>query len=864
MIRKLVFLALLLFSHTAGAFQGPLNPPPLKEGQFVYTVPPGYAPDGMSPSQLTQLNGELAKLHNPFYVVVLEDLPQLGDNHRAYARTNGFKGDNETLRVEVTTAMLMEDWASQGGVESLYDARNAGVFVIAFDPRKYAWHPSQVALHDLRMNQTAQKPYTDLFVAAAKTRPADYGRGIGQLAQAYDEYVFDQTDPIRIAQRAEISRRANEQRQLWAAQGALDKQILRLSELLTEDEYLPPNVTLYKATWERANRVRHTNNPKDMLREAETMTPSVDVLEKYVDEQRTTARNEFLEQAGTVAIIVFLSLGSIFLLLLRRRQQKWEWTLFRSSYANWTNRVSYAQSRWAEHYMDRDSVKGLDKVTGKTKALWDQTTVLVDNILIRINAMQKHADACKDMFSKGSYFNFQPYKQAAKALSAPFEFDTGTINESDLFGAETVILTVNPQTFTIETEEMFRDSINGWKRLQTAAKERIGQACDDFPHTTLTNMFAMAEKHGIPVRWLHKHPLYGDETSDLSFYTELDALRLVDPVAYLERLSHEQVAEKQLEQDLKQLVTTASTVSEFRDAQWEFRSDTLVAPEDDPNVTLNAARMADHKFTAMLITSDSVDEVTGQGKQVASLYRKVRQQQSEIEAAITMVVKAIQVTTGMANRIEDNIKAATNVVQAASKVHKQIQPAKMALGAALQYIGEGDTLLKQAKETLERKHHLDAHRLADKARQAYQEGHNKIADASRYCQTLDAEKKRFQFQMKQLTTAQSDLTAKMKRFGSHAKPLKGFVVPVETGAVNDFAALTATVEHQESMWRSQVRQAESAYEEEQRSIRRRREAEDHQRRQILHSYNSSSTSSSFGGSSGDFGGGGFGGSSGDF
>lgn len=49
--------------------------------------------------------------------------------------------------------MLMEDWAAQGGVKSLFDSRNSGVFLLSFNPRKYAWHPSPVALNDLNSTE---------------------------------------------------------------------------------------------------------------------------------------------------------------------------------------------------------------------------------------------------------------------------------------------------------------------------------------------------------------------------------------------------------------------------------------------------------------------------------------------------------------------------------------------------------------------------------------------------------------------------------------------------------------------------------------------------------------------------------------
>lgn len=114
MNRKLALLVLsiLFLPATAMAYKGSIPPPRLVPDQYVYTIPPGYTPEGLSAMQQQQLNGELRRLHFPFYVVILQDLPRLGDAQYSYARSNGFTGDDNKLRIEVGTAMLMEDWAA--------------------------------------------------------------------------------------------------------------------------------------------------------------------------------------------------------------------------------------------------------------------------------------------------------------------------------------------------------------------------------------------------------------------------------------------------------------------------------------------------------------------------------------------------------------------------------------------------------------------------------------------------------------------------------------------------------------------------------------------------------------------------------
>ena len=71
----LAFLFLIgVLSPSVVFANGPISPPRIQEGQFVYT-PDNCTPNGMSQAQQATLNGRLANLHNPFYVVVLCDLP---------------------------------------------------------------------------------------------------------------------------------------------------------------------------------------------------------------------------------------------------------------------------------------------------------------------------------------------------------------------------------------------------------------------------------------------------------------------------------------------------------------------------------------------------------------------------------------------------------------------------------------------------------------------------------------------------------------------------------------------------------------------------------------------------------------------
>lgn len=855
----------LLFPTVALASKGPIPPPTLKEGQFVYS-PDNCAPEGLSKAQQEALNGRLKNLHNPFYAVVLCTLPTLNSDQKAYARSNGFRGDSETLRIEVSTAMLMEDWAA--GQPDSFDPSNSGVFVIAFKPRKFAWHPALRAKNELGLDHRAQDPYTQKFVRAAKQRPADYGSGIANLAMDYDAWYFDRTDPVRIAERKEAERKRQEQLRLQAAQAALDAEILHLSDLLEETDYLPADVESYEEALSQARGVRKKNEPEEMLAEASTLKGSVEVLDHYVSEQRTKYRIEVTLLILKWLLILSL-LGFIGWRLIRRRGQQQaliaEWNAVLSA---WDLKVRNAHDRWAEHYLQREDIIGLDKVTGATKELWDETTSQVDAILVRIRAMQAHQVDCEKIFKRGSYFNLAPYTNAVTAFDEPFDFDTEKVNTADLFGGETQVFKVRPEDFAKDTAALFETSIEGWKKLQQAAERRLSTAADDFPHDNMDKLFELVEKHNIPERWLAQHPLFGDDKSDEAFYKTLDEVREVDPLAYIERLHEELAKEKALFEEIERLVAVNIEVKTQRVETPPDLSATRVQAKDNPEVTLAAARQAEDRLAGLLATATDVDVVEKQGEKVSELYRKVRQQTAEIQSALGRAENAIKEAKTKGETAKKARSSGADRVAQASKVHQKTRSASDSLKASDSFLSEGDRLVMDAESALRESRHLDAWRKADRARAAFVSAIGQTKAAVAHCEQLDAEKASFESKLANMESIRNEFDRKMRGYGSYARnlaPVKKPSVP----DVADYAALLLLLTHQENVWRQTTRTASSNYEAEQARIRaeqakkererRRREEEARRRRS---SYSSSYGGGGFGG--GGFGGGGFGGSSGGF
>lgn len=875
MIRKLLFvLAMLLLPLAAAAYQGPIAPPTLEQGRFVYTIPGGYTTAGMNASQLESLEGRLDKLHNPFYVVVLRDLPQLNQHQRAYARSNGFRGDGETQRVEVATAMLMEDWAALH--PNVYDPSNSGIFVIAFNPRKFAWHPSLRGKNAAGVAGRAQDQFTSKFISAAKTRPADYALGIANLASAYDEHVFDRLDPVRIAQRREAAVRAAKHRRLVAAQGALDTEITRMTDLLTQDKYLPADVSGYKAALVAGREVRATNDAEKMLTGAGTLKGSTDALDEYVTARQTEARNAMMWFA-TKLLFAFVLFALLVIYLRNRRQKQRELVdTFTTAHTDWAQLITNAHNRWFEHYAQRDNIVGLDDVVGRTKALWSKTTKQVDDILVRVVALQKHIDKARATMTKGHYFNLAPFKQAINDLNAPFDFDTNEINSADLFGSETIVLSVDPCSFRDETAALFKSSLDGWKRLSNASQARNSAADKDFPHTNMDSLFASCEQNDIPVRWIEQHPLFGDDESDKTFYTTLDELRENDPVAYVEQVAKHHADEDALLRVVARLVAAKKQLASSRPATPPRSgvSATKIMPADDPSITIADARQAEDVFAGMLMTEHDPVCLENQADRVTSLYSQAAAQDAMIVSAMESVKASIAAADAAKIEATSQMSNTRAIMRKSAKAHSRMRPAQDSMATADKYFKQAAQYAYNASAKLSMDRHLDAQRLADKAASAFAAVNNMCSKARKHCRALDAERAAFEAKLSSMESTRSRYARKMRNYGNYAKRLPAVAAP-RVASVADYAQLLAGLNQQESTWRSRCRQAERDYDAEQARIRReeerrrrQRREEEAARRRRQSSYTSSSSSSfgggGFGGGGGGFGGGGFGGSSGSF
>jgi len=858
----------------AFAYNGTLAPPELVEGQYVYTIPADYSPEGIGRGGLDDIQAVAANLHHPFYVIIVDSLPDLSPDQRADSRSKGYTETGIELQASYAVDRLAEDWAA--AYPDIYEVQTSSVFLLSFNPRQYRLLAGSRWKAELGLEKKGLEPYDDPFVAAVTGSPKDPKGGIINTMTKLDEHIYDQTDPVRVAERQAQRERELEERRRNRARGNLDEQITRMQGLLNENpRFLPADVAAYETLLAQGQDVRANDDTAYMAAQADKMVGSADVLEEYVRAEKAEHR-----AAITLNIIkwalIFGALGFLFGLVIRRKRSLDELRgRYRDISLEWHEKIGNAAQRYVDAYMEREDIIDLGEMEGKTKVLWDEVTSGVDDIWKSIQGLKKHVTECDGLASKGGFFNFGPLQTALLDIDSPFDFDTGVINREELFGGDTKTIRVEPSRFTDQLEEQFRDNRHGWDRLKDAAEAWGSMPSTLFPHTGMDMLFAKADRCGFPHAWIDDHPLFGDDESDEAFYEVLNNIRAADPVAYLDRIKDERANESKLMRRATELsealdalaAVSSPVVPDFGDAELDA--------EDDPVVTLTAARHAEHLLAGVLAEyapQKNVSPVKEQAQHAASLFRKVASQVAIVESAIKGAEDAIgDAREFQSSKVVEAEKMARKRFEEVTNVHKHTASVRQSIDAGVRVVKRAQELLMEAQTTLQTRRYVEAQRLADQAFQTFQTARNHWLDAVKRCDDLDRDKANYERKVAHMESRRSDVIRRMKRYNGRTSKIAVFQRPQVGQDSTDYAACLAILDRQEREWESHARKAQREYEEEQarkrreeerkrrEAARKRREEEERRRRSSYSSYSSGSGGWGGGGSSsigGSFGGGG--------
>jgi len=855
-----------------GSYTGTLVPPPLVEGQFVYTVPANYDPPMIGTAGLQHLSGVAKSLHFPFYVVVADKLEPMTSAQKEDARSKGYRETGAELAASYAIDRLAEDWAVL--YPNTYDVSKSSIFLMEFGNRKYRMLAGS-EWKKQGMGEDALIPFLDLFLAKVTGTPKDPKGGIIDLMTKYDAAVFDKVDPERVAVREAEARKKAEVARLKIARGTLDEKILTLEGLLDSDkEYLPSDTSSYGDLLNKARAVRKTDEPNEMLTFADTMPPSIKTLRDYVNEAVSKNRAKALKKAIVWLIVLGTLLILGILLTVRRRNYGLLRGQFKTACEHWQQKVKNAAGQYVAAYGDRKDIVAMDNCTGETGILWQKVTVELDDIWTAVKAIEGHVEQCAAMAAKASFFNYKALEQAILELDAEFNFDTGVINKDELFGGETKTIRVKSTDASRGLETRFKNLRAEWDTLVAASQTRLQTARELFPHTGYDHFVELAAKHSFPEAWFDDHPLAGDDTSDANVWDEADKLRWEDPVAYLKRIQHLQNDENGIGSRIHFIVVKSiEDVAKVRGVTIPALN-SKVHPEQDPKATLQQAQQADYDFqgaVASLAHDKDTDTLKAKAEAVRKLCLKVENQVAAIQAAIGSANDKIGFILDRYQKVQDLGKKAYEAKEAARRVHVQGKDLDQPYNAAVDLIERArQGFIDPAKEHLKMGAHLDvlacveqASNLLDQA-----EGHYKgILDQKA---RLDAAKAKYDDLAGKMSACYDGAVRKVTQYGGSMGNVQRYNACSLGSGVNDYTVALSALEVQVRAWDAAADRARRDYEAEQARIReeqRRREearraaerAAEAARESARRAAESARSSFSSGGSSsrgGSFGGGG--------
>lgn len=873
-MRKLILFLFIvcMMPVIASAYTGTIEPPRLIPGQFVYTVPEGYNANGIGEPGLQKIQGVAAKLRQPFYIIIVDELPRLSDAQARDARQKGYRETGYELQAAYALDRLAEDWADR--YPTIYDISHSNLFLLSFNPRQYRLLAGAEWKVSIGLEKKALEPYAEMFLRRVRGTPKDPVGGIVDMITGVDEHIFQNTDPGVLAAKREAAAKLALMERVKVAQGSLDKQRFKLTELLESNpKYLPGDLAIYKKTLEKANQVRLDGTPEEMLTAAESMAPVVKTLEDFVDKKKGDAALSMLAVIFKILFVLGLIGVTISLIVRRKRRVKNLREQVDAELLKWQQKIKNAAAQYVGTYGERTDIIALDDTEGQTKELYDWVTKELDDIWVAVKALENHFQECTKLASKGSFFRLVPLTKALRKIPEAFQFDTGTINQVELFGKVNQSVTITPLEIEVSLRKRFKEVREKWEMLKKAADFRTQEACKQFPHDTMDEIIHLAGTFGLPETWYKDHPLAGNEDSDKSVWATADALRWSDPLAYESHIK--QLWEKEVSV-LNRVKTITGYIESVEAAKKEAEShpftkqDTKVSVSDDPVATMTRAKQAYNVFRVSLLTETNTQVIGDNAVNAIDLFETAVKQSVAIDYAIKEIQRQVNSLEIEQQSVQACLRGVCNEINSDMKEFQDMGEASKGYEVASSQYLKAEKSQEEARSLMTRGRHLEALRKAEETADLYNIVRGTIDQVQDFLRSLHMAKARYLEQTSKMGQLHDTAEKMIREYGQRIS-LPPFREPERKSGPIDYMATLALMEAQTREWSRAVTKAERAHEteqariraereEERRRERRRREEEDEERRRRSYSsYHSSSSDSSWGGGGSSGFGGGFGG-----
>jgi uncharacterized membrane protein YgcG/HAMP domain-containing protein len=811
-MRALIPLAaVLLAAVPVSAVEGPITAPTLQAGQYVYVIPEGFTPEGIGTRGLRQIQDVAAGLHHPFYVVIVESIPTLTSDQVAETYREGYTQRGEELQATYGVDKLAEAFARQNAD---FDASKSSVFLLSYHPREFRMLAGAEWRTKLGLEKGALGPFTGEFRRAVTGTPKDPKGGIIALMKKFDDEVWSRTDPDQIERRAAEAEQREATARADQAWSALRGQIARLRGLLRSDpSLLPADTRIYQTQLDMASS-NETTNPETTNRLTEETRHAADALEESVEAKRAALSAERTEQM--LGVLFFAIIASLAALLTQRRLRllgdlRNRWATMKTVRET---EVRYAATRYVDGLSRREGILSLKDATGATREVWTRATAEADDIWIGVQALKERLEKVDEQAVRGSFFNVAPLQKAVDTLDSEFEFATGAVRPEELFSPSDLTIRIDGTKFRQQLAERFQANKTDWDILQRAADARLSDARTMFPRSVFDDLLVRAAAGNVPIAWLDDHPLAGDKAACDAQWDSLDALRSPDPVAFVQRIDGYLKLESSIRQRLERLVAARQSIESCRIEARLPVLETVLAPEDDPQVTLSAAWAADRDLDALFSSaapSKNVAAIETAREHAAALYARATEQQAAAEAAMK---SAWQKITNAATALQEagrKVSKANWIVTAALRVHSKAKESLVRLHTARNSVEQAEADLGEARHLWSLRRHLEADRKASAAAvlgwEAVEAFNQCIAD----CAALDAQKAQLEAKLLGAERRRRSAVDAVQTFGGRATVPEYRPIIIGDGPV-DYFELNLALSQQESSWTAAVESARLAHE----------------------------------------------------
>ncbi|OGL96801.1 hypothetical protein A2318_04095 [Candidatus Uhrbacteria bacterium RIFOXYB2_FULL_45_11] len=890
----LVFLMGAFLLPSTALASGPLPAPVLVKGQYVYTIPVDFDPPLVKRAGLEDLNNAVKALHFPYYIVVIQDLPGSGDEAaRMHAATDGLAADwteaggfdpslSQVIVLSYNPRKLgllaggkfkselgFERDAHQpyheifkrsitgtpkdpkGGIIAMTKAIDDYLFDQT-DPTLIAARKEAARAEAERQAAAERAAQAERVMQNARAELSNQIQRLQGLLDQKEDLPEDASSYAELLVKAKEVRSTDEPESMVQFAGSmkptvdvldatvtghknaemtLSAQIDRMTTLLAKKDSLPKNVSAYESALKTSKDVLGVSHTVPMNESTQVLKTSADKLAVEIDAIETAQAHEAFMRFVKWTMLILSLLGAIAFYLFRRmeflRLQK-QW---RALVETWNERITNATTRYVDFYTDRDKCSRLEEATGKTRDLYASVTSSVDEIFALVQAMGVNLGKYQLIAAKATLFNTKPLVQAIAELESTFKFDTGQLNQADLFGNQTKILDVNPDQVMKDLQKKFEGTVEGWNKLKAASEVLFYTVREVFSHAKLDELFELVHQHKIPERWLRMHPLFGDDASDVKFWEELTTLRNSDPIAFLERVEKEQEAEAVLESHVHELVRAVENAHSNRIEQSPDTIGVVCDPDDDPMITFQSARQEEDRLAGLLASGDHVSEIQEQATKIVALYKKCAHQTATLASAKTGAEEAFVRMHASREKAIKIAPSAKDTVMSASKVHSNVSSAEVQLHAATDFLAEADRVLEKAMRQQSEKRFLNARITAEKALSAFDKVTDAYKQAIHICEDLDQKKRAFESQLARMDSNRQAAEQKIAGYG-RSSSLTYRAPKFDSTSALDYIILQRQLDEQQALWDREARAAQHAHEAELERQRQLRAAEARRQREL--------------------------------